>query len=399
MDDVVLGVLCCTGFFALLVFALGWAMGRNSAGGSRPQPSRSAASLRPAEEPTADALATLRQLNRLRDVGKLDANAYEAVALQVRAHLRELRGEPADTAPLIPALADQKRERPSVVPDEPIFESAPAAVTEPLLTTAHERATADVPEQTEPVVMPAVASAPEPGPSLGVVMRAFMEENNIRWGEILSGLMIVGCSVGLVISLWNTLNAIPYFPALCFLAVTAGIHGAGVYTLERWKLKSTSRGLLVIAQFLVPLNVLAAVALSQQRAVTDPLYLTAVGVGFVTFGWVTYSGGRRLIPWAWPWLSVSLLGTSAGQLVISRQAVPGLTSWQACLVALLPVAAHVVSVAGLLQKTRSWTRWTPTRVSQGGLGLLLSVFAVCLPLGLYVTRAGTGARRWRISRR
>ena len=71
-------------------------------------------------------------------------------------------------------------------------------------------------------------------------MRSFMDENNIRWGELISGLLIVGSAIGLVISLWETLKeSIPYFPALLFMLVTAAIHGAGMYTLHRWNLKST----------------------------------------------------------------------------------------------------------------------------------------------------------------
>ena len=69
--------------------------------------------------------------------------------------------------------------------------------------------------------------------------------------------------MGLVISLRATLkDAIPYFPALMFMLVTAAIHFAGVYSLRRWNLKTTSRGVLIIATLLIPLNFLAAVILS-----------------------------------------------------------------------------------------------------------------------------------------
>lgn len=140
-------------------------------------------------------------------------------------------------------------------------------------------------------------------------LQAFLEEKNIRWGELLAGLLIVGSSVGLVISLWSTLrNAIPYFPALCFLAVTAAIHGAGLYSLRHWRLKTTSRGLLTIALLLVPLNFLAAIALSEQRSATDPLYVTAVAIGIVAYGWITWSGTRELMHFGSAWLSLTVLG-------------------------------------------------------------------------------------------
>ncbi|MCH7727962.1 MAG: hypothetical protein IH991_16020, partial [Planctomycetes bacterium] len=57
------------------------------------------------------------------------------------------------------------------------------------------------------------------------LLHAFMEERNIRWGELLSGVLIIGSAVGLVISLRHTLSqAIPYFPALLFMGGTAAIH-------------------------------------------------------------------------------------------------------------------------------------------------------------------------------
>lgn len=78
----------------------------------------------------------------------------------------------------------------------------------------------DHPEKTTPKKRP-----------LGSLLNAFMEEKNIRWGELISGLLIVGSAIGLVISLWSTLkNQIPYLPALLFLMATAAIHGAGLYT-------------------------------------------------------------------------------------------------------------------------------------------------------------------------
>src|SRR5271163_2339231 len=68
----------------------------------------------------------------------------------------------------------------------------------------------------------------------------FMEERNILWGELIGGTLIIGCSIALVISLWQTLEQIPFFPFLIFASITAGLFGAGHYTLRHWKLESTS---------------------------------------------------------------------------------------------------------------------------------------------------------------
>src|SRR5205807_7613442 len=87
-------------------------------------------------------------------------------------------------------------------------------------------------------------------------LASFMEEHHIHWGELAGGLLMVGCSVALVLSLWQTLQQIPLFPFLILAALTATLFGIGRYTLRHWKLESTSRGLLVIALLLVPLNFL-----------------------------------------------------------------------------------------------------------------------------------------------
>src|SRR5262245_46440932 len=83
-----------------------------------------------------------------------------------------------------------------------------------------------------------------------------MHERNILWGELAGGLLIVGCSIALVLSLWRTLEELPYFTFLLFATITAAVFGAGQYTLHHWKLTATSRGLLVIGLLLTPLNLL-----------------------------------------------------------------------------------------------------------------------------------------------
>ncbi len=221
-------------------------------------------------------------------------------------------------------------------------------------------------------------------------LQAFLEEKNIRWGELLAGMLIVGSSVGLVISLWSTLrNAIPYFPALCFLAVTAAIHGAGLYTLRHWRLKTTSRGLLTIALLLVPLNFLAAIALSEQRSATDPLYLTAVVIGVVAYGWITWSGTRELMHFGAAWLSLAVLGCALGQLMIGRLTSAGLSTIEPTGLFALPLATYVVALLGTSQFAARWRRLSPRRVESlyRLLGIAFFSLAVALSLLLWKSQA------------
>src|SRR5206468_11040180 len=114
-----------------------------------------------------------------------------------------------------------------------------------------------------PATMPEPVRVREPEPEPAVprrrfadVLAAFMEEKNILWGELVGGLLIVGCSIALVLTLWRDLQDLPYSSFLLATGITAALFGAGQYTLHHWKLASTSRGLLVIALLLAPLNLL-----------------------------------------------------------------------------------------------------------------------------------------------
>ncbi|MEZ6089142.1 MAG: hypothetical protein R3C05_14165 [Pirellulaceae bacterium] len=51
-------------------------------------------------------------------------------------------------------------------------------------------------------------------------------------------------------------------PSLVFLLGTAGVEAAGLYTLRQWNLKDTSRAVLIIATLLIPLNIVAGIALA-----------------------------------------------------------------------------------------------------------------------------------------
>lgn len=219
----------------------------------------------------------------------------------------------------------------------------------------------------------------------GSILNAFMEDKNIRWGELISGLLIVGSAIGLVVSLWSTLkNQIPYFPALLFLLATAAIHGSGLYTFKRWKLESTSRGLLLITVLLVPLNFLAAIRLSDHRPITDPLFMLALSTGFAAFGWMVYSASRILVSFGrWQLLAI-ILGSSAGQIIISRMGIDHPSFLQTNLLALLPIGCFIVAMPSILQHTFRWNKFSDSQsrelVTIGGL----SVFAVLAPCWLLI---------------
>jgi hypothetical protein len=90
-----------------------------------------------------------------------------------------------------------------------------------------------------PTVSTREESPRRPRRSLGEVLAAFMEERNILWGELVGGLLIVGCSIALVISLWQTLEQIPYFPFVIFALVTSALFNTED-TITNWRTESVS---------------------------------------------------------------------------------------------------------------------------------------------------------------
>ena len=126
------------------------------------------------------------------------------------------------------------------------------------------------------------------------LIRSFLSSHNIRWGEIVAGILIVVCSIGLVRTLWGPLvSTHRLVPSLIFLVANSAIGGAGLYTLSRWRLRQTSRAVLVISTLLIPLSVLAGIAAVREEvsllAIADPYTLAFVAVGSILYYRLAFS--------------------------------------------------------------------------------------------------------------
>ena len=127
----------------------------------------------------------------------------------------------------------------------------------------------DVPAEISPVAQPGfatAAAATAAGPAdcarraakvVDRIAGRLHGATNIRWGELIGGLLVVCSSVGLVVSFWAELQLIPYIEFFIFVGISAAVFGVGLYAHHRWKLAATSSGLLMIATLLVPLNFVA----------------------------------------------------------------------------------------------------------------------------------------------
>ncbi len=177
-----------------------------------------------------------------------------------------------------------------------------------------DAATVDELQQTPAMSNPATSRQ-----SWAAIIESFLAVHNIRWGELVAGLLIVVCSIGLVISLWSTLiDAHRVLPSLIFLGANASIFAAGFYTLAKWKLRHTSRAVLLIATLLVPLSVLAGLATaSQGRAAVSlsdlSVLLTILG-GTATNVFLISRAGRALFGRSKAWPFAIAVASPAGMI-------------------------------------------------------------------------------------
>ncbi|HEV8058422.1 MAG TPA: hypothetical protein VGP68_01030, partial [Gemmataceae bacterium] len=383
-----------------------------------------------------DLKTTLRLLHALKEQGDLDAETFERVQQSVQARLDTLtskpRPKPVEILPeVMPAQPLPKPVEvvqevlPIAPPPEPVPVPQPALLQpqiEKFLEVCQDvrdlaadqtyrvaewgrrvsegenpLAGAVVPESAalhdSTSKPPVVSKAPPPEPpkprrSLAEVFGAFMQESNIVWGELIAGLVMVGSSVALVISLWKTLEVVPYFPFLIFTAITVAVFGAGLYSLSHWKLESTSRGLLTIATLLVPLNFLVMAGLLVKRGVGEggpDLWwrLASEAAALGAFAFLLGKAGRVLVADGRWWLTLAVLGISASALASPRLLNEDHTRlWRSLAAGLLPVACFVAGTGGMLLRLQRPA--DPGRAKSLLLFLGLATFPLILSLGFLV---------------
>ena len=247
-------------------------------------------------------------------------------------------------------------------------------------------------DYTEKILVKAIASPPPPPPrpprrSFSEVLNSFMEESNIRWGEIIGGLLIIGCSTALVVSLWAQISQIPVLKFLIFTTVTAILFGIGLYTEHRWKLPTTSRGILTIATLLVPLNFLAIAAVSSSNT-SGALVIGSELAAPAIFLCLVYFAGRVITPGCGHILSAGVLGSSVGQLLVRHFASLDYSPALLIFLGAFPVACYVVTV-GLALRFVLHDR----EIDESETTTIFTVFgtmsfAALLPFGLLLYKSG-----------
>jgi hypothetical protein len=226
---------------------------------------------------------------------------------------------------------------------------------------------------------------------VGEVLAAFMEEHNILWGELAGGLLIVGCSVALVVYLWQTQQEIRYFPFFVVAGVTAALFGAGTYAQRRWKLETTSRGLLVIATLLVPLSFLVLAGLSRgEEGGWSEIVTQVASVGI--FAWLVSRAagvlaGTEQMPgrtdgrWL---LTATVLVSSGAQLLVPRLLEQESPAFLAFLfLGLVTTACHSLTTGIVLSRARGSLEASQTHALFAFVGIATFPLAVALGFLVY----------------
>ncbi|QEH34675.1 hypothetical protein OJF2_32160 [Aquisphaera giovannonii] len=240
-------------------------------------------------------------------------------------------------------------------------------------------------------VTPAEAMRPAPpkppAQPLSKLLSAFLEEKNIRWGEVVGGMLIVGCSLALVISFWASIAERPWLKFGLFNGVTAAIFAIGFHAERHWRLPTTARGLLVIAGLLTPLNMLAVASFSRASA-ESPAVWVGEAVAVALFAVLCLGAGRYLAgkaAWALP---VAVVVPSAAMFLIRRLAGPESATGALLAIGAVPLAAQAAAMGGLLHAVRRGSEADEPSALDLLRALGLGAFAALLALGLLVARSG-----------
>ena len=216
----------------------------------------------------------------------------------------------------------------------------------------------------------------------GQFLAAFMEEKNIRWGELIGGLLIVSCSIALVISFWAKIAEHPFLKFGIFNGVTGVLFAVGFHAARRWKLPTTSQGLLIIAALLVPLNFLAIAAFSGAAPPSSLWAIAGEILSVMLFAVLVYHAGKTIVT-DWPLaLTVGVIAQSIVQLLVRRLVGPTTPLSVVYATGSTSVLCYVGVNALVARALRKEVVWSETRANEIFKFLGITSFAAILPLGL-----------------
>jgi hypothetical protein len=317
--------------------------------------------------------------------GKLDAETHNRV-MQVIEEERERLIAPVRSAMTVTSR-EAEPQPVAPAPVEPASRQAPPAIVEQNVFTVEGEGR--YLSEAAPDAVPITASAAsQPRRSFTEMLETFMEESSIRWGELIGGLLVIGCSIALVVSLWSEITARPFLKFSVFIGVTSALFGLGFYSAHRWKLPTTSRGVLIISTLLAPLNFLAMTAFSHEAV---PASLPVIGgelFALALFLFLVYQAARVFAPEA-PWMmALATMGPSFAMLM-ARHSSGAEEGWlRVALLGVAPLLCYWISCGAALRDQARQDENEERDADQIFTYLGVASFATLLPLGLLFIKPG-----------
>ncbi|MBP6824861.1 MAG: hypothetical protein KA368_25160, partial [Acidobacteria bacterium] len=340
-------------------------------------------------DPLADLAMTARQMDRFQNLGKIDPATYQAVMKAIEEERERLTQpmRPQSVQPMAKPPLQQKAES-AITPEPvtvvepiapPVITPKPAEIVQPVFVLNREIVE---PSKPEPVYIQPEPPR-EPRRSFAEMLETFMEESSIRWGEVVGGLLIIGCSLALVISLWSQITAVPLLKFSVFVGVTAGLFGIGFYSAFRWRLPTTSLGALTISTLLVPLNFLAMTAFSQTSDPNLPLIIGGELVALLLFLFLVYQAAKVITPGnSWLMAGATLLPSLSMLMAKHWQSNQAAIIW----LAVAPLVSYWLATGMMLRGSKEEdSKRAANRIF---LMLGLASFAAVLPFGLLLVKSG-----------
>ena len=219
-----------------------------------------------------------------------------------------------------------------------------------------------------------------------------MEESNIRWGEIIGGLLIVCCSTALVISFWDQIATRIWLKFSLFTGINVTTFALGLYAWHRWKLPTTSRGILVIAMMQMPLNFLAFALFTLGMGWHWPTVAGEV-LSMAMLGYFAFLAARILTPNSIALTTCTPVVFGFANLLVRRTvdqgaSTPVLYAWGLGLIA---VYAFLVALGKRPLITGAMGRYGSSLVF-----FALNTFGVVLSLGLLLKCSGQPMEAFRL---
>ena len=151
----------------------------------------------------------------------------------------------------------------------------------------------------------------------GKWLSAFMEEKHIQWGELAGGLLILCCSTALVTSFWEHIASRPWLKFGIFTGINAATLGLGLNAWHRWKLPTTSRGILMIGLLLLPLNFLAF-AIFTLGVSWNGWTVVGESLSLIVLGCLAWFAAKVITPRVEVVTTVTMVGFAIANLVVRR---------------------------------------------------------------------------------